>query len=214
YKGKTAGTFGDVGCFSFYANKNIACGEGGMLVTNRDDLAERVRLMRSHGMTTLSFDRARGHATDYDVVLRGFNFRMDDIRAALVLAQLGKLEADTAARARLRQLYVEQLRDISELIIPYADCPHQSSHYIMPVVLKQGGAARRNAIRHALAQRGIQTSVHYPAVHQFSIYRSLNAQLPNTEFVSAHEITLPLHSKMDESTVSLVVKALRECLAR
>ncbi len=212
YKGAAAGTFGDVGCFSFYANKNIACGEGGMLVTNRDDIAERVRLMRSHGMTTLSFDRARGHATDYDVVLRGYNFRMDDIRAALVLAQLGKLQADTAARARLRQLYIDQLKGLDEIIVPFLDCPHQSSHYIMPVVLKNGGAARRNAIRQALARRGIQTSVHYPAVHQFAIYRAIGARLPKTEHVAAHEITLPLHGKMSEATVAQVVNALKESL--
>jgi dTDP-4-amino-4,6-dideoxygalactose transaminase len=212
YEGRSAGTFGDAGCFSFYANKNIACGEGGLLVTNRDDVAERVRLMRSHGMTALSFDRARGHATEYDVVLRGYNFRLDDIRAALALTQLGKLAADTAARTKLRQFYLERLHKIAGISIPYAGCSHQCSHYILPVLVNGGGAARREAVRRALAQRGIQTSVHYPAVHSFSIYRPAGAKLPKTEHVATHEITLPLFPQMTEAMVEEVAAALTASL--
>jgi dTDP-4-amino-4,6-dideoxygalactose transaminase len=212
YQGRAAGTFGDLGCFSFYANKNVCCGEGGMIVTNRDDLAERIRLMRSHGMTTLSFDRARGHATEYDVVARGFDFRTDDIHSALVLAQLGKLADDTARRIQVRRQYVEKLALILGIHVPYEPCEHQSSHYILPVLIKEGGASRRNAIRHALAQQGIQTSVHYPPAHRFAIYRSANAQLPMTEHVADHEITLPLFSRMTEAMVNAVTDALRKSL--
>lgn len=212
YEGKSAGTFGDAGCFSFYANKNVCCGEGGMIVTNRDDLAERLRLMRSHGMTTLSFDRARGHATEYDVVARGFNFRIDDIHSALVLAQMGKLAEDTARRIELRQHYIKKLAGIPGIHTPYEPCGHQSSHYILPILIKEGGAPRRNAIRQALAQKGIQTSVHYPPAHRFAIYRGIKADLPKTEHMADHEITLPLFSRMTAGMVDDVTDALRDIM--
>jgi dTDP-4-amino-4,6-dideoxygalactose transaminase len=83
YKGKKLGTIGDVGCFSFFSNKNISTGEGGMLITNNEEMAKKARLLRSHGMTTMSFQRASGHATKYDIVELGYNFRMDDIRASI-----------------------------------------------------------------------------------------------------------------------------------
>jgi dTDP-4-amino-4,6-dideoxygalactose transaminase len=213
YNGRCAGTFGDIGCFSFYANKNIACGEGGLLVTDRDDIAASVRLMRSHGMTSLSFDRARGHASSYDVVARGYNLRLDDIRASLALAQFNKLQEDTARRAALRQQYIERLRSIADISVPYATCPHRSSHHILPVLLKEGGSTRREVVRAALAQRGIQTSVHYPAAHRFSIYESNGASLPLTEHVTDHVITLPLYATLTEPMIERVVKELAEALS-
>lgn len=213
YKGRAAGTCGDAGCFSFYANKNIACAEGGLMVTNDQKLAERVRLIRSHGMTSLSFDRARGHATEYDVVARGYNFRLDDIRASLALAQFRKLPEDLAARVKLRAHYVERLRTLPGISIPYLDCPHLSSHYILPILVNEGGAARRATIREAMARRGVQTSVHYPAAHRFAIYAPLGAKLSKTEHVTDHEITLPLFPRMTEVMVDEVVAALKGALA-
>src|SRR5512135_541044 len=86
--GRHLGTWGDAGCFSFFSNKNLSTGEGGMLVTDKDDIAEKVRLMRSHGMTSLTYDRHRGHANTYDVVDLGYNYRIDEIRSALGCVQL------------------------------------------------------------------------------------------------------------------------------
>ncbi len=183
-----------------------------MIVTNRDDLAERLRLMRSHGMTSLSFDRARGHATEYDVVTRGYNFRIDDIHSALVLAQMKKLAEDTRRRAQVRAWYCERLAGIRGIHVPYEASRGESSHYIFPVLMNEGGAARRNAVRQALVARGIQTSVHYPPAHRFAIYRSAGAVLPRTEDVADHEITLPLFSRMTEETVDEVARGLREAL--
>ena len=94
YNGKKLGTFGDVGCFSFFSNKNISTGEGGMLVTNDLELFERVKLLRSHGMTSLSYERSKGHSTSYDVIDLGYNYRMDDMRASIGIVQLDKLEND------------------------------------------------------------------------------------------------------------------------
>ena len=105
--GRMCGTFGDVGCFSFFSNKNLPVGEGGMVVTDDDDLAGQVRLLRSHGMTTLTWARHQGHAHTYDVVAHGYNYRFDELRAAIGLVQLGRLDASNRARrdivARYRQ---------------------------------------------------------------------------------------------------------------
>jgi dTDP-4-amino-4,6-dideoxygalactose transaminase len=213
FRGQHVGTFGDAACFSFYSNKNLACAEGGMVTTNRKDIADKVRLMRSHGMTSLSYDRSRGHATEYDVVARGYNFRMDDIRSALALAQMKKLAADTAMRARVVQKYRERLGSIDELAIPFANDPNDSSYYIFPVALREGGMERRNRVREFLAKRGIETSVHYPAAHRFSIYSGSGAELPQTDWATDHEITLPLFAGLSDAQLDQIVAGLRASLS-
>src|SRR6476469_10574113 len=135
YQGQSLGTLGDVGCFSFFSNKNLAVGEGGMVVTNRDDLAERIRLMRSHGMTTLTWDRHRGHASSYDVVSPGFNYRLDEIRAALGLAQLDRLDGNNARRKTLVDHYRELLAGVPGVEAPFTQPLGEPSYHIMPVLL-------------------------------------------------------------------------------
>src|SRR4051794_5099744 len=104
-RGRHLGTFGRAGAFSLFSNKNLAVGEGGLVVTDDDDLAAQVRLLRSHGMTTLTWDRHRGHASGYDVVALGFNYRIDEPRAALATARLARLDADNRLRAAAVEAY-------------------------------------------------------------------------------------------------------------
>jgi dTDP-4-amino-4,6-dideoxygalactose transaminase len=196
YKGKKLGTIGDVGCFSFFSNKNISTGEGGMLVTNNEELAKRVKSMRSHGMTTLSYERFKGHATTYDIIEVGYNYRLDDIRAAIGIVQLNKLKEDLIIRSTIRSWYLEGLKQIDGLIIPFSDNKEFVSNYIMPIVLKDSTLEKREYIRDQLFQNGIQTSVHYPAIHQFSCYKTYTRNLPQTEYVTMNEITLPMYSKL------------------
>ncbi|MBN2355512.1 DegT/DnrJ/EryC1/StrS family aminotransferase [candidate division KSB1 bacterium] len=210
FEGIKLGGFGDFGCFSFFANKNISTGEGGMIVTKNDDYAARARLLRSHGMTSLSYERARGHSTGYDVVDLGYNYRMDDIRAAIGMVQLQKLLPDLQRRVRLRDLYVEQLTSCDRLVVPFQAQRGFVSNYIFPVVLREGGADYREAVRKKMHAAGIQTSVHYPAVHRFSIYQSFRRKLPHTEFAADHEITLPLYANLSVDSVLQVCRTLRE----
>lgn len=208
YKGVKLGTIGDVGCFSFFSNKNISTGEGGMLVTSNDDIAKRVRLLRSHGMTTMSYQRAKGHATAYDVVDLGYNYRMDDLRAALGISQLHRLQKDIEKRARIRAWYLDALKNIDNIILPFAKNDEFVSNYIMPIVLKDSTAEYRDKLRDGLHSKGIQTSIHYPAVHRFTIYKQYNAHLPNTDYVTENEITLPMYSKLTERDVQYIVESL------
>ena len=210
YRGRKLGTLGDIGCFSFFSNKNISTGEGGMLVTDDVDLAERARLLRSHGMTTLSYQRAIGHSTRYDVVESGYNYRMDDIHAALGIVQLGKLRHDIGRRAVVRQRYLEALGDPREIVIPFGRYDGVVSNYIFPVVLRQADAIRRDTLRDAMHQRGIQTSIHYPAVHRFSIFKQYRRPLPKTELVSDTLVTLPMHGRLSPEDVSRVATTLLE----
>ena len=212
YAGKMLGTLGDVGVFSFFSNKNMTCAEGGMLVTANDAYAQSARLLRSHGMTTLSYDRAQGHATRYDVVGLGYNYRLDDVRGALALAQMGKLKPGIAKRLGKRRAYLAALEGMEGFHIPYRSYPFAASHYIFPIVLEGGGPERRDAIRKRLADAGIETSVHYPAVHRFSYYAPYTRSLPRTEFVADHEITLPLYEGLTESQIGFVAQSLRAAL--
>jgi dTDP-4-amino-4,6-dideoxygalactose transaminase len=209
YKGKKLGTIGDVGCFSFFSNKNISTGEGGMIVTNNEKYAKRFRLLRSHGMTTMSYQRAAGHATSYDIVELGYNYRMDDLRASIGIAQLHHLKEDLEKRATVRSWYLNALKSVDMVIIPFAENIEFVSNYIFPVILKDSTVENRDRVREALHSKGIQTSVHYPAVHQFSIYKKHTVHLPITDYVSNNEITLPMYSKLTENDVNFVSKTLK-----
>lgn len=212
YKGKKLGTIGDIGCFSFFSNKNISTGEGGMLITNNGEYAERARLLKSHGMTSMSYERSKGHSTAYDVVELGYNYRMDDIRAALGLAQLNKLKDDLISRAEIRCMYLDQLNGVDNIIIPFKDYPYFSSNYIFPIILKNSNFSKRNFVREQLAEAGIQTSVHYPAVHSFSIYKDYYIELKITDYLADNLITLPMYSKLNATNVCYIVSTLRKIL--
>ena len=212
YKGKKLGTIGGLGCFSFFSNKNISTGEGGMLITNNDEYAERGRLIRSHGMTTMSFQRASGHATSYDIVDLGYNFRFDDIRASIALEQLKKLPADYNRRAEIRARYLNNLSVCDKVIIPFRDNTEYVSNYIMPVILKDSTKEYRDSIRSKLAEKGIQTSVHYPAIHLFSVFKDKSNSLPITEYISDNEITLPMYTKLTDDQVDYICTSLKEAL--
>ncbi len=212
YRGKKLGTIGDIGCFSFFSNKNISTGEGGMLVTDDEEIYIKTKLLRSHGMTTMSYERAGGHATRYDVIDLGYNYRMDDIRASIGIVQLTKQKEDLIRRSEIRKYYIEQLSDVDEIIIPFANHKGYVSNYIFPIVLRDSDFVKRDYIRKKLQEKGIQTSVHYPAVHQFSIYSDIKAELAKTEYIADNEITLPMYSKLTEDQIRYISNQLRDAL--
>lgn len=212
YNNKKLGTIGDVGCFSFFSNKNLSTGEGGMLVTNNTAIYEKAKLLRSHGMTSMSYDRSKGHSTGYDVVDLGYNYRMDDIRASIGIVQLKKLKSDLEKRKIIREKYIERLKSLDKIIIPFLSNKNFSSNYIFPIILKDSDVNYREFIRNKLAEAGIQTSVHYPAVHKFSIYQNLNAKLPITEYVSDNEITLPMYSSLSDDEIDYIYHQLKDLL--
>jgi dTDP-4-amino-4,6-dideoxygalactose transaminase len=208
--GRMCGTLGRVGCFSFFANKNLPIGEGGMLVTDDPELAGRLRLLRSHGMTTLTWDRHRGHSSSYDVLIPGFNYRLDEVRAAVGVVQLGRLPDENAARAQIVARYRDAFHGL--VAMPFADREGVTpSHHLAVVLLPDG--LDRDAVRAALDELGIQTSVHYPPIHAFTAYRERPQRpLPRTESVAGRILTLPLYGGMGEEQVEAVVEGLLQTL--
>ena len=210
HQGKMLGLFGKVGCYSFYSNKNATSGEGGALVTDDDDLAENLRLLRSHGMTSPTIDRHRGRAHTYDVLRAGYNARIDEIRAALLRVQLGKLPTFLEKRRELFGVYCDALAD-SPVEVPFSqgrfkvDRPETGIH-IMSVLLP--ASTDRARVMDSLKEAGIQSSIHYPPIHRFQAYRDSGASLPRTEALADRQLTLPLYPGMTGDDVDSVAKEL------
>ncbi len=213
--GRMLGTWGQIGCYSFFSNKNMTTGEDGMLVTNDDTLAERLRILRSHGITSLTGDRHNGHAWGYDVVDLGYNYRIDEVRAALGRVQLKKLPKNNQLRREKTSLYRGLLEEMCpEVMVPFEDHPGISACHLMPILLPE--EVSREEFMGAMKEKGIQTSIHYPPIHQFSAFREMthpvSQSLAFTETMAAREVTLPLYPTLRDDSIRLVVDAVQSSL--
>jgi dTDP-4-amino-4,6-dideoxygalactose transaminase len=205
--GQPLGTFGDVSAFSFFSNKNISTGEGGMVVTRNAQLFSKLKGLRSHGMSAPSFDRFKGRTVSYDVLSPGLNYRIHEISSALGLVQLRKLEEANNKRKNLVEHYYKRLDIIPQVSIPYRHFSRGKPNYhIMPVLLS--ASLDRMAIIESMKQDGVQTSIHYPAIQNFSAYKNKINGTPKAEYVCAHELTLPLYPDMTDEEVDIVCDAL------
>jgi len=205
--------FGDMAVFSFYGNKNMTTAEGGMITSNDPQLLNRVRLARGHGLTTSTLQRLIARAATYDVAMLGFNYRMNELSAAIGLVQLGKLAAWNEKRRSLARTYAGALRECCpQVVLPFSE-NQLSCHHILPVVLPVH--AGRERVMEDLRAAEIQTTFHYPPVHLLSLYRERfpGIHLPQTEEFAARELTLPLHPKMDELQAIHVARTLAQILA-
>jgi dTDP-4-amino-4,6-dideoxygalactose transaminase len=213
WEGRTLGTIGDAGCFSFFGNKNMTTGEGGMVLAREADVLAQIRLLRSHGMTTMSWDRYRGHASAYDVVRLGFNYRPSELTAALGRPQLAKLPANNERRNALIERYRGRLdRSGMRTSMPFRG-QVGSGHLAVLVVDRQ---EVRDPLREALADAGIQTSLHYPPVHLFDHYRAAYGHapgdLPVAEDLALRCITLPLYPTMTHAQIDQVCDCVESFL--
>jgi len=212
YKGKKCGTISDIGCFSFFSNKNMTTGEGGMIVTNNDQLAERIALMRSHGMTSLTLDRYKGYSFSYDVVELGFNFRIDEIRSSIGVVQLEKLYENNIKRGEIDSIYRKELSSLEQISTPFNSINGQPSYHIFPIILNRG--INRKSFMEYLKSYGIQTSIHYPAIHSFTFYKQnndlFNNNLPITEDIAQREVTLPLYPAMNDADVLYITDKVKK----
>jgi dTDP-4-amino-4,6-dideoxygalactose transaminase len=208
--GVMAGAIGDLGVFSFFSNKNLATGEGGMIVTHRAALAERLRLLRSHGMTSATWDRHRGHASSYGVLAHGYNYRLDELHAALGRAQLAKLARNNARRRALQTLYRTRIAAAEGWSMPFMDRVEHGAGHLM-VALAPDRAERDRAVQR-LRDARIQSSLHYPCVADFEAFAAWrDAALPKTRDFVARTITLPLYPAMSPDHVDLVCDVLLAC---
>jgi dTDP-4-amino-4,6-dideoxygalactose transaminase len=206
------GTYGVAAALSFYGNKNMTTAEGGAVICSDPALREHIRQMRGHGLTSGTFQRHASSTPSYDVTMLGFNYRLDELRAAIGLVQLKHLKAWNEKRRVLTQLYRSLLRERTpEVVVPFAQFSN-SSYHIMPVVLPKN--TERQAVVTRLRQSGVQTTIHYPPAHLFSYYqkRFPDVRLPLTEDYAERELTLPLHPRLEEADIDTITRALAESL--
>jgi dTDP-4-amino-4,6-dideoxygalactose transaminase len=212
--GKKLGTIGKIGCFSFFSNKNLVTGEGGMIVTNDSIIAERIKKLRSHGMTSLSLERFKGHAYTYDVEDLGYNYRSFEIASALGLIQLQKLNRNNDKRSQIVSKYIKRLKTNPYLHIPFINHKGYPAFHLFPVLVHKD--IPREELMTSLREMGIQTSIHYPAVHLFSYHQkrlgTYRGMLPITEEITQRELSLPLYPTMTDDDVSLVIEKLKHIL--
>jgi dTDP-4-amino-4,6-dideoxygalactose transaminase len=212
YQGNKCGVFGDIGCFSFFSNKNLVTGEGGMVVTRGKEWAERARGMRSHGMQALSWDKYHGHLSSYDIERLGYNYRTTEIQSALGLVQLKKLDRNNRKRKKLVEIYRNELQEAKGISIPFSHFKGIPSYHLLPILVAP--FVDRNRMMEKLKDFGIQSSIHYPPVHLFSLYRNQfgykKGDLPKTEEVSQREMTLPLHPRMKWKDVKWITRKIKE----
>jgi dTDP-4-amino-4,6-dideoxygalactose transaminase len=218
--GRAIGTFGHSAAWSFFPNKNMTTGEGGMVTTEDGDVAARLRRLRSHGMTTLTWDRHRGHASDYDVEAAGENFRMDEMRAAIGRAQLAKLPAANSARVATAARLAPRLRAAAPgLVLPFHDMARPADEvpagHLLVALLPEG--MERAAFRRGLSGRRVQSSVHYPPLYGFSHMAAdlapQLAYLPVMQRVAHRIVTLPLAPNFSAAQEDHLVAAVGEAFA-
>jgi len=202
----------DAACFSFFPNKNMTTAEGGMLLARDPEVLARARGLRSHGMTTLTLERHKGHAYSYDVTMLGHNYRLDELRAALGLAQLSRLPGMNARRAELSVLYRKLLeKDVPRVRMTFNKDWPTAAHL---VTLLLPNDVDRLSIMRSLRERKVQSSIHYPPVHCFSCHKALlgEVSLPVSEEYCRRTLTLPLHPSLSEDDVVYVVYCLYAAL--
>ena len=207
------GRWSDTAAFSFFTNKNMCTAEGGMILARKNKLLKRIRQMRSHGMTSDTLTRHHGHAFSYDVTELGFNYRMDELRAAMGLVRLKRLSRWNSRRRELTGYYRKLLSEkIPEITVPF-NSEHKTAAHLMPILLPT--EVNRNNVMGLLRQAGIQSSIHYPPVHKFTYYQKYSNKnsLKRTEDFAVRELTLPLHPSLEENRIDKIVDELKRAIS-
>ncbi|CAN7652990.1 DegT/DnrJ/EryC1/StrS aminotransferase family protein [Variovorax paradoxus] len=218
--GRLVGTLdSDITVFSFYANKTISTGEGGMVVTRNTSLAERIKVMRLHGINRDAFDRFRSTkpAWYYEVIAPGFKYNMTDIAAGMGIAQLAKLPRFIARRQYLAERYGERLASLPLLLPALPPTGEIHAWHLYVIRLTEDATISRDALIQALSDKGIGTSVHYIPLHRQPYWRDrygLNAQMfPHSEAAYQRMLSIPLFTAMADSDQDRVISALQELLS-
>lgn len=202
------GTIGNIGCYSFFSNKNITTGEGGAIVTSDFELFNYMKKIRNHGMEDLSWDKYNGRILKYDVEQLGYNYRIDDIRSSIGIAQLEKLGLINFRRKKIVNMYKKLINDSQYIVIPFENYQFEAAYHIFPLCVTN--KELKEKIEKALHKNGVQTSNHYPPIHKFSLYQSSNTFLPKTEKFSKLEITLPLYASLKVEEIKYITSIINK----
>ena len=211
---KKVGSFGDVGCFSFYATKNMTTGEGGMLVTSSEEVKDRALLVRNHGQNKTP--KQKFSHWRYDVTDLGFNFRMSEIEAAIGLKQMEKLDLVIDSRRDLAKRYSEELEKIDGIEMlhdPKSDIYRQGVFHLLEVKVEKQYPMKRDKLYNFLKKEGITTGVHYPPLHFFSYYQKTTkyrkGDFPCAEDLYSRILSLPMFPFMTSEEFQTIISALK-----
>jgi perosamine synthetase len=204
-----------IACFSFYANKTITTGEGGMAVTDDPALAERMRLMSLHGLSRDAWDRyTTGGQWDYRIIAPGYKYNMTDVAAAMGIHQLAQAEALCAGRRAVAERYLRDLQDVPAVELPADDVNRRHAWHLFPIrLVSERLTIERNAFITALNEAGIGTSVHWRPLHLHPYYRETYGWTPGDCPVASREwqrlVSLPIYPSMSEDEQSVVIDTVR-----
>jgi dTDP-4-amino-4,6-dideoxygalactose transaminase len=218
FHGEKIGSISPLTCFSFYATKNMTTAEGGMITTDDEDLARRIKVVGLHGLSADAWSRYsdQGYA-HYDVVFPGFKYNLTDLAASVGLAQLPKLTQWLRRREMIWAFYQESLADLP-LSLPAPPAPDTvHARHLYTVLIDDGAKITRDGFLSEMHKRRIGTGVHYRALHTHPYYRERwgfrPEQFPNAHFIGERTVSLPLTPKLTDADVQRVVRATREILA-
>ena len=214
YKGKKIGTFATTTCFSFYATKNMTTGEGGTITTNNKKLAEKLKILRLHGMSKDAWKRySKKGSWYYEIEECGWKYNMTDIQAALGIVQLKKLDKFNNIRRKYAQIYTRELKKLEDIITPYEKPNVKHVYYLYPILLENYD---RDKFIIKMARNGIQCSVHFIPLHLHPFYRKKfgfkKGDFPNAEWVYEREVSLPLYPKMKEKDIYRVIRTIKRII--
>jgi dTDP-4-amino-4,6-dideoxygalactose transaminase len=219
FNNKYIGSFGDVTCFSFYANKTITTGEGGMLVTDNEKIFKRAKIMRLHGISREIWERFTSDSSswEYDVIAPGFKYNMPDINAAIGLAQLEKADYFRQQRQRCAEYYYKYLSEIKTIDLQVYTGPIENhSWHLFPIIIRPEAPVSRNEFIKRMANEGIGTSVHYKPLHQMSYFKktyNLNLEdFPNTERIWKGTVSLPIYPELKNDELKFITKTIKKIL--
>lgn len=211
YRGKKVGNIGDMSCFSFYANKNVTTAKGGMVTTNREDWAQKLRLYRNNGLSNSGWDRfSKNKDAHYEVAVPGFNYSMTDIQAGLGINQLKRVGQQLVRREEIWEKYDEAFADLPITLQkpPGKDMVHARHLY---AVLTENGISR-DELRKQLHELKVGTGIHYVSLHLHEYYRGRfgfkHEDYPIAKYVSERTFSLPLCSSLSEQDVDYVIRAV------
>ena len=213
YKSKHVGTIGNTGCFSFYPTKNITTAEGGMVTTNSKDVAEKVRQLRSHGMTKSLKNRySSEYPWVFDIIEPGYNYRLDEIRSALGITQLKRIKKINELRKKASLYYHKNLENISGIILPDMVNDKTHSYHLYTIRVTKSFKLSRNQLYKKLKNNGIRTTVYWMPIHEYAAYRKFakKSSIVNTAKMYDEILALPLFpniSKKHQDTVIKVIKS-------
>ena len=212
--GKHVGTFGQSGCFSFYPTKNFTTIEGGMVITNSKNVSDFVRSARNHGISkTLASRFSKGKPWDYDIHDPGYNYRLDEIRAALGINQMKRIGKMNHLRKKAANYYTKKLGNVNGVVVPDKSIGTEHAHHLYVIRITRKYGITRDILFQKLLKKGIRTSVHYKPLHKFTIFKKMAKtidSLSNSKNAYSQILSLPIYPSISKKQQDLVISCIEK----